>query len=111
MTPGRLTRLPRTHLSSGAVVFEATTFRSRLLGLALLDAVPADHALLIPHTRSLHTFGMRFAIDIAFVDGRGRPLRVERAVPPRRVLGCRGAFAALEARAGEIERFVPALSR
>jgi uncharacterized protein len=107
MLPRRLERLPSVTLPDGAVIHEARTLSARLLGLALLPAIPAGHALLIPDCRSVHSFGMRFAIDVAFLDERGRPIRVERWVPTRRVLACRPAFAALEARAGEIERFLP----
>jgi hypothetical protein len=62
--------------------------------------VPAD-VLLIPRCRSVHTFGMRFSIDVAFLDADGRVLRVARDVPPRRVVSCRGAAGVLEAPAGE----------
>src|SRR3954463_1050851 len=96
MVPRRLQPLPSRVLDDGLIVHEATTLRARLLGLAWLRAVPPGHALLIPDCRSVHTFGMRFSIDVTFLDERGRPLRVERAVPPRRVLMCRGAFAVLE---------------
>jgi uncharacterized protein len=107
MSPGRLERLPRRVLANGAVVHEARTLAARILGLAFLRDLPDDHALLIPDCRSVHTFGMRFAIDVAFLDERGRPLRVERAVRPRRILVCAAAFAALETRAGALERFLP----
>lgn len=108
MLPRRLERLPSRPLASGGIVHEATTASARLLGLAFLDGLPYDHALLIPRCRSVHTFGMRFELDIAFLDERGRPLRLERAVPRRRVLFCRHAFAVLEARAGHPELFVSA---
>jgi uncharacterized membrane protein (UPF0127 family) len=106
MLPRRLERLPRWTLADDAVVHEANAFASRLLGLAFLRELPSGHALFIPDCRSVHTFGMRFAIDVAFIDEWARPLRVERAVPPRRVLVCRGAFAAIETPAGEIARYV-----
>jgi uncharacterized membrane protein (UPF0127 family) len=106
MLPRRLQRLPRFAISGDAVIHEANTLRSRLLGLALLASMPSGHALLIPDCRSVHTFGMRFPIDVAFLDDAGRPIRVERAVDPRRVLVCRGAFAVIEAPAGEIARYV-----
>ena len=106
MLPRRLEGLPCSRLADDAVVHEARSMRARLLGLGLLAELPSGHALLIPDCRSVHTFGMRFAIDVAFLDDRGRPIRVERGVPPRRVLACRRAFAVLETRAGEIERFV-----
>jgi uncharacterized protein len=106
MLPRRLQRLPRFAVTGESVIHEANTLASRLLGLALLGSVPSGHALLIPDCRSVHTFGMRFAIDVAFLDYRGRPLRIERGVQRRRVLICRAAFAVLEAPAGEIERYV-----
>jgi hypothetical protein len=97
MVPRRLQRLPTRILDDGLIVHEAVSLRSRLLGLALLRAPPpAGHALLIPHCRSVHTFGMRFPIDVAFLDERGRVLRVERCVRRRRLLWCPGAVAVLE---------------
>jgi uncharacterized protein len=110
MPSGRLERLQSRVLAGGATVHEATTIRSRLLGLALLRELPRGHALLIRHCRSVHTFGMRFPIDIVFLDERGAVLRVDRQVPRRRVRACRRAFAVLETRAGEAGVFTP-LSR
>src|SRR3954454_8027466 len=99
MLPRRLERLPRFALHDDAVIHEANTLGSRLLGLGWLRSLPSGHALLIPHCRSVHTVGMRFAIDVTFLDAEGRVLRVERAVPPRRVLYERRAFAVLEEQA------------
>src|SRR3954447_2089617 len=102
----RLQRLPSFVIADDALIHEASTLRSRLLGLALLRSLPSGHALLIPDCRSVHTFGMRFPIDVAFLDEHGRPIRVERAVGSRRVLVCRRAFAVIESSAGEIGRYV-----
>ena len=74
----------------------ATTRRSRLLGLARLSAADAGPGLLLPGCRSIHTFGMRFPIDVAFLDARGLELKRCRAVPPRRFLLCRRARAVAE---------------
>src|SRR3954454_15329571 len=92
----RLDRLPRRTLEDGLIVHDATTLRARLLGLAFMRPPPAGHALLIPHCRSVHTFGMRFPIDVAFLDEQGRRPSEARAAPPRRVLFERRAFAVLE---------------
>jgi uncharacterized membrane protein (UPF0127 family) len=94
-------------MAAGGTVHEAISLRSRLLGLAFLPALPPGHALLIPHCRSVHTFGMRFPIDVVFLDETGRVLRVARDLPPRRVLFCRDAFAVLETRAGDAAVFSP----
>jgi uncharacterized membrane protein (UPF0127 family) len=78
----------------------AVTLPSRLLGLALLRSGRAGEGLLIPGCRSVHTFGMRFPIDVVFLDGARSPLDVARAVPPNRVVGDRRAAAVLELPAG-----------
>ena len=93
---GRLDRLPRRTLDDGLIAHEATTLRARFLGLAFMRPPSPGHALLIPNCRSIHTFGMRFPIDVTFLDEHGRAIRRERAVPPRRVLLERRAVAVLE---------------
>jgi hypothetical protein len=85
----------------------ATTLRARLLGLAHLDRGKAGPGLLIPRCSSVHTFGMRFPLDLHFLDRRGERLMVRRAVPPRRVVSCRGADAVLEIPVDEGGEFSP----
>ena len=91
----RLRRLPRTVVQDREVPV-AVSRRSRLLGLALLPGEIAGAGLLIPHCRSVHTFGMRFSLDVAFLDGSGAPIRIDRGVRRGRILICRGAAAVLE---------------
>ena len=74
----------------------ATTLTSRLLGLAWLEQGQAGAGLLLPGCHSIHTFGMRFELDLAFLDAHGRILGTIRGVPPRRVVGHRAADAVLE---------------
>lgn len=109
MQPRRLRRLPRTEVC-GVEVPVARGLLARLLGLALLDRRRAGPGLLIPRCRSVHTFGMRFALDIAFLDHSGRTLRVAGGVPPFRIVGCRGAAAVLESPA-VVCRFEPRVPR
>lgn len=45
---------------------------------------------------SIHTFGMRYRIDVAFVDYGGLVLASWRSVPPGRVISSRHAWLALE---------------
>ena len=87
----------------------ARSSRARLLGLALLRDLPPEHALLLPGCRSVHTFGMRFALDLVFLDAHGRILREVRGLRPCRVAGCRDAAAVLERRAAE-DGMIPAMS-
>ena len=81
---------------AGRVVPVADGRRSRLLGLAWLGRERAGAGLLIPRCASVHTFGMRFALDLHFLDRDGARLEVRRRVPPRRLAWCRGADAVLE---------------
>jgi hypothetical protein len=98
--PRRLAGLERTELAwlPDVRVCIARTPQARLLGLAWMADLPADCALLIPRCRSVHTFGMRFALEVVFLDERWRPLGSGRPAPPRRVVVERAAAAALERR-------------
>ena len=62
----------------------ASTARARLIGLAWRREPPKE-GLLLPRTRSVHTFGMRFPLDLHWLDREGEPIRMDEAVPPRRV--------------------------
>lgn len=81
----------------------AITFRSRLLGLALLARRNAGSGLLIPGCRSVHTIGMRFRIDVHFLDDEERVVRVVQAVSPWRTVACAGASSVLELPVAEPE--------
>jgi uncharacterized protein len=91
----RLARLP-TATVLGHEVPVAVGLHARLLGLAYFDRKEAGAGLLIPRCSSVHTFGMRFALDLVFLDEDGCPLRVRRAVTPRRFVRERLASAVLE---------------
>jgi len=95
VTAARLRRLPRRSVH-GRRVAVAIGPRARLLGLAGLTRERAGEGLLIPRCASVHTFGMRFSLDLVFLDGDGRTLAVRTAVPPGRVVRQRGAAAVLE---------------
>jgi uncharacterized membrane protein (UPF0127 family) len=91
----RFETLPRREVH-GLLVPVATSFRSRLFGLAGLSREQAGAGLLIPRCASVHTFAMRFALDLVFLDGDDRELAVHLDVPARRLLWERGAAAVLE---------------
>src|SRR3954462_15275631 len=91
----RFTALPIRRLW-GRRVRVAVSRRARLLGLAWLHGVPADFGLLLPRCRSVHTFGMRFALDLVWLDGGGAVVRVDRDVPPGRLRWCFAARSVVE---------------
>jgi uncharacterized membrane protein (UPF0127 family) len=101
--PRRLRHLPRTNVV-GREVPVASTRRARLLGLAGLPAQRAGIGLLLPRCRSVHTFGMRFSLDVLFLDDSGAVVAERLAVSPRRIVRCRDAAAALELPAGSVRR-------
>jgi hypothetical protein len=61
----------------------------------LLDRRDAPAALLIPRCSSVHTFGMRFPLEVVFLDETRRELE-RRRVAPRRIASRRGADSVLE---------------
>lgn len=95
LQPRRFRGLGRT-AAGGRTVPVAAGLRARLLGLAWLDRAAAGEGLLIPRCSSVHTFGMRFALDVAFLDREGRVISRRSAVPPRRIVRQPGARAVLE---------------
>lgn len=74
----------------------ASGFRARLLGLAFLDREEAGVGLLIPRCAGVHTCGMRFPLDLFFLDERGAPLAIHRGIAPRRAVSVHAASAVLE---------------
>jgi uncharacterized membrane protein (UPF0127 family) len=74
----------------------AIGFRRRLLGLSWRDRAEAGPGLLIPRCASVHTFGMRFPLDLFFLDDEGRVISVRRRVPPCRIAWQRRARSVLE---------------
>ena len=102
----RLARLPEHDLSGGRRLLVARSPRARLLGLALLAGMPDGHALRLPGCRSLHTYGMRFEIDVLFLNRSGEVVCAAWGAGSSRILGCPGATAALECPAGQGRRWV-----
>jgi len=102
----RLSHLPVVNVL-GREVHCAAGLRARLLGLSRLDREHAGDGLLIPRCSSVHTFGMRFALDIYFLDAAGNVVLVRRSVPPRRLASCGRASAVLEIPSGEGGEILP----
>jgi uncharacterized protein len=81
----------------------AEGYRSRVKGLLGRDGI--DGALLLRPARSVHSFGMRFPIDVAFCDGDLRVLRIVALRPHRITLPRWRARAIIETELGEFERW------
>jgi len=103
--PDRLIGLPRRPTEGGLIVMSAVTRSQRAQGLAALDVIPAGVALHLHRCRSVHTCGMRFALDLVWLDGDGAVARIDQEVRPRRLRTCLRARSVIETLAGEGLRF------
>jgi uncharacterized protein len=81
----------------------ADTMARRGRGLLGRDGI--DGALLLRPARSVHTVGMRFAIDAAFCDDDLRIVRIATVRPNRITLPVRSARCVVEAEAGMFARW------
>jgi uncharacterized protein len=77
--------------------FESQTRRTGLLKHTSLDD---GEAMIIAPTNAVHTWFMKFDIDIAFVTRDGRVLKARDTVRPWRMTGALGGYAVIEMKAG-----------
>ena len=83
----------------------ATTARQRARGLLGRSALASGSALWLAPTRSIHTVGMRFPIDVVYLDRDSRVVAIRERVAPWRVTwGGWRARGVLEFAAGEVAR-------
>ena len=61
--------------------------KARKKGLLGRDSVPDDYAMIIAPCGGVHTFFMRFPIDVVFVSRDGTVVKTCRAVKPWRIAG------------------------
>ena len=81
----------------------AADSQSRNRGLLGRSGLAAGTVLIIAPCNAIHTFFMRFKIDLVFADQNGRVKKVYRTVRPWQIRVAFGAFAALEFRAGSVD--------
>src|SRR5512138_3540104 len=84
------TRTGRAIADSVVGAFDPAARRRGLLGR---DGLSAGEALIIAPTNAIHTFFMRFDIDVAFVARDGRIVKLRQSMPPWRLAFAIGAFA------------------
>jgi uncharacterized membrane protein (UPF0127 family) len=77
---------------------------SRMVGLLGRRRLAEDEGLLLTPCTSIHTFFMRFPIDIIYLDRQHVVLKAVRALQPFRFSAClKGCHSVLELPAGAIE--------
>jgi len=82
---------------------------SRLRGLLLRAPLRGEamQALWLRPCGSVHTIGMRYPLDIVFLDRAGQVLDWCESLRPWRARGCRGAFHTVELAPGGIAALAP----
>jgi hypothetical protein len=85
-------------------VMRTTNAFERIRGLLGRAQLPRGSALLIEPCAAVHTIGMRYALDLAFLDKGWRVLKLVERVNPWRLANCRRAHRTLEMPAGAIEQ-------
>lgn len=91
-----------TVLATAAEV--ADTSAKRRTGLLKHTRLEPGDGLWITPCESVHTFFMKFAIDLVYLDKRKRVRKVRHAVPPWRVSACFRAHSILELPAGTAQQ-------
>jgi len=76
--------------------------RNRRKGLLGRDGLASGEGLWIVPCEAVHTFGMRFRIDLVFLDRANRIVKIRSDVGPWRLSGCLRAHSVLELPAGTI---------
>ena len=76
----------------------------RMRGLLGRGALPPDEGILLRPAGSIHTFFMRFPIDVVFLDREQVVVGIESDLAPWRTAGRKGAKAVLELSSGEAAR-------
>jgi uncharacterized membrane protein (UPF0127 family) len=74
---------------------------ARMRGLLGRSDLPQGEGVLLRPAGSIHTYFMRFPIDVVFLDKEDVVLEVVPHLPPWRVAGVKGARSVLELAAGE----------
>ena len=67
-------------------ITKASSFLQRLKGLMGKEDAPSGTAFWIPSCPSIHTFFMKFSLDVIFTDKTFRVVSVHHSIPPGKIL-------------------------
>jgi hypothetical protein len=104
----RLAGLPVIALPGGLRVHVTGSWAERRDGLSGLPVLPVACGLWIAPCRSIHTIGMRFALDLVWLDADLQVLCIDACVVPRRQCTRLRAGSVVETVAGQGRRFADA---
>lgn len=99
-----------SHTDLACNLVKADNLFARLKGLLGRNSLPPGEALLLKPCNGIHTIGMRFAIDVLFLDRENRVVAVTKALQPNRLTRIYlHAASVLELPAGTIEATTTAI--
>jgi uncharacterized membrane protein (UPF0127 family) len=81
-------------------VRKTSSMLERMRGLLFAPVLASNEGLWIEPCNSIHTFFMRFPIDVVFLDQSGTVVKVVENIPAWRLAGSFGAVAVIELLAG-----------
>ena len=87
-----------------SVVWKTETAWDRARGLLARPPLEWGQALWIEPCSNVHTVGMTYALDLAFLDAHGVIKKLVRNVKPLRIAAALGARVTLEMRSGQLDR-------
>ncbi len=100
---GLVLRNQRTGIVVAFQLLPAFDSETRRTGLLKHTGLPEGAAMFIAPTNAIHTFFMKFAIDVAFVAKDGRVVKIRPAMPPWRIAAAWNGFAVIEMAGGSFE--------
>lgn len=74
----------------------ADSFFLRFKGLMFKKAISEEEALIFYNAPSIHTFFMRFPIDLAFLDKKMQVIRIYESLSPWKAVFCPKSFSVIE---------------
>jgi uncharacterized membrane protein (UPF0127 family) len=78
--------------------------QTRRTGLLAHQSLPAGTAMIIAPTNAIHTFFMKFAIDVLFVAKDGQIVKMREGLRPWRMAAARRGYGVIEMAVGAIKR-------
>ena len=103
LTPRMVVRNKTRNTQLGDQVEVAGSGAKRSKGLLGRQGLPPGGGLWIIPCESVHTFFMRFPIDLVYIDRKHRVRKVTRQVVPWRLSACLSAHSVLELPVGTIQ--------
>ena len=76
---------------------------ARRKGLLGRNSLPPGEGLWIVPCESVHTFGMKFPIDLVYLDRNKKVKKIRNGVPPWRLSACLSAHSVIELASGTVE--------